>query len=103
MPELPGGRGVASILEHLQSHLKYPKVAPASRKDGRVFVSFIVLATGEVSGIKIVKSLAPEYDAAVIDAVQTLPRFTPGVQSNKPVAVSLTVPVQFGSPSPSSK
>lgn len=104
MPELPGGGGNVAIVQAIQQNLVYPKayalVAPGVGKtsvqlEGRVFVSFTVDAEGTMRDAKIVKGLSPAYDAAVVTAVQKLPRFTPGRQSGKPVAVSFTVPVQF--------
>ncbi len=99
MPELPGGGGNKAIVEAIQLHLTYPEVALASRKNGRVFVSFVVTEKGDVQAIKILKSLGPEYDAAVEAAVRKLPRFEPGRQDGKAVSVSYTVPVQFAIPS----
>ena len=95
MPQLPGGGYNAAIVGFIQGHLVYPKVALANRKDGRVFVSFTVTKTGEVQAIKIVKGLAGEYDEAVVAAVRQLPRFEPGKQSGRAVAVSFTVPILF--------
>jgi hypothetical protein len=42
-----------------------------------------------------VKALDPAIDAAVIAAVQKLPRFTPGTQNGKAVTVIFTVPIEF--------
>ena len=102
MPQLPGGGGNKAIVEFIQQHLAYPNVAPASRKAGRVFVSFVVTKAGRVQDPKIVNGLSAEYDAAVVAAVQQLPRFTPGRQSFAPkteepvpVKVSFTVPITF--------
>ncbi|GAC1370405.1 MAG: hypothetical protein NVSMB30_09040 [Hymenobacter sp.] len=95
MPQLPGGGGNAAIVGYIQSHLVYPKVGPANRKEGRVFVSFTVTKTGEVQAINIVHGLAAEYDAAVVAAVRQLPRFTSGRQGGKAVNVSFTVPILF--------
>ncbi|MFD2719345.1 TonB family protein [Hymenobacter monticola] len=95
MPELPTGGGNAGIVAYIQSHIAYPQVPAANRKEGRVFVSFTVNSSGEVFNPTIVKSLGAEYDAAVLAAIGQLPRFKPGTQDGKPVAVSFTVPVTF--------
>jgi TonB family protein len=95
MPELPGGGGPEAIVRNIQQHLQYPKVAPANRKDGRMFISFIVTEKGEVQAVKVLKSLGPEYDAAVQAAIRQLPAFVPGRKDGKAVAVSYTVPIQF--------
>ena len=97
MPQLPGGGGNRAIVEYIQQHLTYPDVASDARRSGRIFVQFVVTSQGEVSNVKVVKGLGPEYDAAVVAAVQQLPRFTPGSQAGTPVSVSYTVPVMFAS------
>ena len=51
--------------------------APADRKSGRVFSSFIVTEQGEVQAVNVVKGLGPAYDEAVMAAIRALPRFTP--------------------------
>ena len=95
MPQLPAGGGNKAIIEYIQYNLVYPKVKGVNRKEGMVFVSFIVTNEGAVQETKIVKGLAKEYDDAVLAAVQKLPKFTPGRQAGKPVFVSFTVPIQF--------
>ncbi|WP_227786944.1 TonB family protein [Hymenobacter sp. BT770] len=103
MPQLPGGGGNRAIVDYIQSKLVYPNVAPADRKEGRVFVGFIVSKEGQVKDVRIIKGLSAEYDAAVVKAVQQLPRFIPGQQDGKAVAVSFTHPIQFVTSSPNSK
>ncbi|UOQ98137.1 TonB family protein [Hymenobacter sp. 5317J-9] len=100
MPQLPGGGDAQAIVQHIQSHIPYSQELAASPKEGVVFASFTVQATGEVQDAKIVKGLAPAYDAAVLAAIQTLPRFTPGQHDGKAVAVSFTVPVRFVAKAP---
>ena len=95
MPELTAGGGNKAIVEFIQQHLAYPKVAAADQRAGRVFVSFIVDVQGQVQVPEVVKGLGAAYDEAVLAAVRQLPRFTPGTQDGKAVAVSFTVPILF--------
>ena len=92
MPMLPNGGGNAAIVESIQRSIVYPVGVSAS---GRVFVSFTVNQAGGVQDIKVVKSLAPAFDQAVVAAVEKLPNFIPGKQSGKPVNVLFTVPIMF--------
>ena len=92
MPILPTGGGNAAIVESIQRSIVYPVGGATS---GRVFVSFTVNQAGVVQDIKVVKSLAPAYDQAVVAAVGKLPKFIPGKQGGKPVNVSFTVPIMF--------
>ncbi|ALW84462.1 hypothetical protein AUC43_04815 [Hymenobacter sedentarius] len=103
MPQMPGGGNNKAIVDYIQSKLVYPNVAPADRKEGMVFVSFTVSKAGQVKDARIIKGLSAEYDAAVIKAVQQLPRFIPGKQDGKAVDVSFTHPIQFVTGSPNSK
>ena len=103
MPQMPGGGNNKAIVDYIQSKLVYPNVAPADRKEGMVFVSFTVSKEGQVKDARIIKGLSTEYDAAVIKAVQQLPRFIPGKQDGKAVDVSFTHPIQFVTGSPNSK
>ncbi|RZK94111.1 MAG: TonB family protein, partial [Hymenobacter sp.] len=92
MPALPGGGGMSAIIQQIQKNFVYPS---GSHQEGRMFASFTVLADGSVGDTKIVKSIAPAYDEAVIAAIRKLPRFIPGKQNGQPVAVGFTVPVTF--------
>ena len=95
MPQLPGGGGQRAIVEAIQRSIVYPQAAGNIPADGRVFVQFVVDAGGTVHGATIIKGLTSAFDEAVLAAVRQLPRFTPGKQNGKEVAVSFTVPVQF--------
>jgi TonB family protein len=96
MPQLPGGGGQPAIVQAIASKIVYPKAAPGETLPaGRVFASFTIDADGAVQGPKIVKSLSPAFDEAVLSAIKQLPRFEPGKQGGQPVAVSFTVPIQF--------
>lgn len=92
MPALPSGGGMGGIVKQILDNLSYPT---GPHQEGRVFVSFTVLADGSVGDTKVIKSLAPAYDEAVVAAIRKLPRFVPGQQGGQPVAVSFTVPVMF--------
>ena len=100
MPHLPGGGGNNAIVNAIQQQIVYPAVAPAAQHTGRVFVSFTVSDEGVVNAVRVIKGLALEYDAAVVAAVQKLPRFVPGTQAGKAVSVSFTVPISFASATP---
>jgi len=70
-------------------------VVPTNPPAGRVYVQFVVTKEGRVSHPHIVKGLRADLDSAVVAATRQLPRFTPGKQSNRVVAVVITVGVTF--------
>jgi len=92
-PELPTHGGQVAIVQTIQQNLKLP--AGTAFVPGRVFATFTVGADGAVRDSKIVKGLADAQDAAVLAAIDQLPRFVPGRQDGQPVTVSFTVPITF--------
>lgn len=95
MSALPGGGGTAAIVEAVQQRL----VVPAGTSDeGRIFVKFTVRTEGSVADAEIVKGLSEPLNAAALAAVRQLPRFVPGKQNGREVAVSFTLPVTIYRP-----
>ncbi|GAA4352446.1 hypothetical protein GCM10023185_12130 [Hymenobacter saemangeumensis] len=89
MPELPGGGSTEAIVAALQERIEYPERALA----GQGQLSFVVEPDGRVTRPAMVKSISPEFDEAVLSAALRLPRFVPGSQRGRPVAVRLVVPI----------
>jgi hypothetical protein len=75
--------------------ISHSVAAPANAPAGRVYVQFIVTKEGQASHPHIVKGLRADLDSAVVAATRQLPRFTPGKQGNRVVAVVITVGVMF--------
>lgn len=92
-PEFKGG--MKELGHYLQSNLKYPAAAEKANIHGRVFVSFIVSKTGEVSDVKLLKGLGFGIDEEAIRVVQNMPRWKPAMQSGKLVNVRFNLPINF--------
>ncbi len=89
----PGGDVKAPKLLHYVE----PDFASSSRNafvNGVVRLSTVVTADGTPAEVKVVKGLNDEEDQEAVKAV-TQWRFRPGTKSDKPVAVRLTVEVEF--------
>ena len=95
MPELPGGGGTAAIVAAIQKAVRYPPAAIRNGVEGKVYVSFVVNAQGEVVDIKVVKGLGTGLDEETVRAINSLPRFIPGKQNGREVSVAFTVPITF--------
>lgn len=90
MPRLPEDLRAAGIAKAIQA-----RVAPGSGCGGKVFVYFVVSASGVTKDAKVVKGPNGSCNAAVLAAVGKLPRFSPGKQNGRAVAVSYTIPLDF--------
>lgn len=93
MPQFPGGMGEA--MRFLAKNIKYPSVAQQAKIEGRVIVQFFVGKDGSVSDVKTVRSVSPELDAEAIRVVNMMPKWIPGKQRGKAVAVKYTMPIMF--------
>lgn len=93
MPKFPGGVSVSAYLARVIQ--RPPGALPGNSREGKVYVQFVVGPLGNVTSARIVKGFAPEYDTAVLRAVAELPRWQPGQQNGRAVAVRMIVPVTF--------
>jgi len=75
--------------------LKKGKPAPS----GNVTVNFIVSETGAASNVRAVKSTDKRFEAAAVASVEKWV-FSPGVDTGKPVAMSVSVTLFFKWPAP---
>jgi periplasmic protein TonB len=71
----------------------YPPVAMSARVDGVVILEALIDEQGRVDRVRVLKSV-PLLDAAAVDAVRTW-RYTPTLLNGVPVAVLMTVTVNF--------
>lgn len=93
MPEFPGGD--SELHKFIAQSLKYPKEHMESCIQGKVFVSFVVEIDGSVSNAKIVRSVDVFLDKEALRVVNSFPKWKPGKQHGKAVAVQLTIPINF--------
>lgn len=93
MPVFPGGE--IAMREFIAENIKYPEEAKMKKIQGKVFVQFIVDKNGNVVRPKISRGIAPLLDAEAIRVIKSMPKWQPGFHGEKPVNVSLNVPVAF--------
>ena len=93
MPQFPGGMGEA--MKFLAKNMKYPVAAQQAKIEGRVIVQFVVEKDGSVSDVKVMRGVNSELDAEAIRVVSMMPKWIPGKQRGKAVAVKYTMPIMF--------
>ncbi|MEA5004801.1 MAG: TonB family protein [Rikenellaceae bacterium] len=76
-------------------YVKYPKSAIESGLQGRVVVEFIIERDGQVSSVKVVKSVGDALDAEAVKVVAASPKWKPGMKSGAPVRVKMAIPIEF--------
>ncbi len=92
-PQFPGGQ--STLMQWLRTNIKYPKVAVENGIQGNVYVSFIVRSTGEITDIKVARSVDPLLDQEAIRVIGSMPKWIPGKQGGEAVNVRYTMPLTF--------
>lgn len=91
MPSYPGGIDalIKFINDNIQEEAKTKGIA------GRVVVQFTVEKDGSIKNAEVVRAVHPDLDKEALRIVNKMPKWNPGKQRGKAVAVKYTVPITF--------
>ncbi len=94
MPEFPGGP--TQLMKFIQKNINYPVNEKQEKISGKVFVKFVIEATGGISKINLIKSSGNEkLDNEAMRIVSVMPKWTAGKQNGKSVPVYFNLPILF--------
>jgi TonB family protein len=93
MPSFPGGE--TERIKFFAANIVYPQQAMEKGIEGTVYISFIVDSSGGISDAKILRSIGGGCDEEVLRVIKMIPRWNPGKQNGKNVAVLFTMPLFF--------
>lgn len=93
MPSFPGG--LDQLREYFEKNLRYPNNARELGIEGKVVVTFVVTASGEITNIKLQKTIGYGCDDEAVRVVGEMPGWNPGKQAGKHVPVQMILPVVF--------
>lgn len=93
-PSFPGGeRGLVNFVNNTR---EYPYNEYMARRQGRVLCSFIILADGQVTHVKVLRSSGYEaLDAEAVRVIKKMPRWEAGKLWNSKVNVRCILPIAF--------
>lgn len=94
MPSYKGS--IENFQNYVTTNLKYPEDARKRVIQGTVLVEFVVMENGSLSGVNVLRGVDKAFDVEAIRVVSNTPElWSPGLIDNKPVRVSLVLPVVF--------
>ncbi|MDR1348974.1 MAG: TonB family protein [Prevotellaceae bacterium] len=93
-PKFQGG-DQNTFSKWVNSKINYPESAQENGVHGRVMVQFTVDKDGYVKNASVVRKVDPDLDREALRVVSSSPRWTPGKQRTKDVAVVFNFPVVF--------
>lgn len=90
-----GGRDQMNAF--ITENLRYPESVTQSIISGKVYVKFIVSATGEISNVEVLRGIpaCPECGEEAIRLVKSMPNWFPGKQNGKSVSSYVRLPLKF--------
>jgi TonB family protein len=94
MPTFQGGK-INDFRNWVQDNIKYPAEAKAAKKQGTVYVSFVIDTLGNPVNINLVRGSDPALDAEAIRVIKSSPAWQPGKQRSRKVNVSFSIPIAF--------
>lgn len=95
--EFPGGQ--AALNQFIAANFIYPPFALENNISGKVYVVFEILASGEVSNIKIAKGIPDCYECSkeAIRVLKSMPLWKPAMKDEKPVSSYFKLPITISS------
>lgn len=93
-PSFQGGNA-NGFSNWVNQHLNYPDVAKENGVQGRVTLHFTIGSDGSVRNVRVLRGVDPALDSEAVRVVSMSPKWEPGKQRGKPVAVTYTFPVIF--------
>ena len=91
MPEFPGGEKALQRFLYKNFRFQFDEMQPGSRVEIRC--RFVVDKEGSVTGIEIIKSGTQDFDKEVVRVIGKMPKWKPGFQNGRNVAVYFTIPI----------
>lgn len=92
-PEYYGG--VRAMYKFINANLHLPLLAKEAGISGRVFLTFMVEITGEITHVTVLRGLGYGCDEEAVRMVESMPKWKPGKLYGKPVRVKYNLPVSF--------
>ena len=83
------------IMLFLQKNIQYPQRDKEAGNEGIVYVNFVVGTNGDIESVRVLRGVSSGLDAEAVRCVKSLPKFNPGMQGLKKVAVYYNLLIRF--------
>ncbi len=80
---------------YIEKNLKYPEKAIMNGTKGTVVVTLTINADGDVKNPKITQSISPELDAAAMQLIMGMPKWTAAQRNSSPIDSEVIIPITF--------
>lgn len=84
-----------ALSNYIQNSIRYPEEAMDAGEQGKVFVEFVVEKNGDITNIRVLKSVSKALDNETIRIVQNMPKWEPDIYNKEYVRSKVRFPVNF--------
>ena len=85
----------ADFDSYVDKNLKYPEKAIMGGTKGTVYVQLTINAEGDVKNPKISQGVSPELDAAAMQFIMGMPKWTPAQRNGSNIDSEVIIPITF--------
>lgn len=93
-PSFKGG-DLSTFRDYIVNNVEYPEEALRAGIEGTITIKFTVSKAGTIKEVIVVRGVHPALDKAVRNVIMESDGWKPGMQSGRPVNVTLFIPVKF--------
>lgn len=94
MPSYPGGD--SALLKFISEKLGQPQEVIKDTIQRKVIVRFIVDSTGKISDCTVIQGrMRASINREIINVIESMPTWNPGMQNNRPVPVYFILPILY--------
>ena len=87
--------GLVAFQSWMHTQLRYPEAAGAQKIEGKVVASFVVNTDGSITDIRILTQANELLSQETRRVMELSPKWAPARHEGKPVAIAMTLPVDF--------
>jgi len=92
-PMYPGGE--EALYSYLANNTRYPQMAKDAGISGRVYLTFVVEKDGHITDARVLRGIGGGCDEEALRVINAMPKWTPGLQRNRPVRVQFVMDIKF--------
>jgi len=87
--------GDKALFKFINDNIQFPPQLAESSIQGRVFCTFVVEKSGEITNIEVIRGVHPLLDKEAVRVIEIMPKWIPAEKNNKIVRSYFTLPVTF--------
>ncbi len=92
-PQFVGGE--SALRAYMIKNMRYPEKARQQKVTGKVYIRFVLSATGRVTDASFVRGPGSGLNEEALRLVWLMPDWQPGYQNGQAVRVVCTLPIEF--------